>query len=118
LKNLISTNEVKQFFIQSQGNSGRVAGIGKRIHNEADLVIAADDYVRSIQPGESEKTRYEQGVMVSMVDADGKLIPEQSGQRSILPVPVVIRKGLAMDRIMSLLSDSFLSWDYRHGTYY
>jgi tRNA A37 threonylcarbamoyladenosine synthetase subunit TsaC/SUA5/YrdC len=101
-----------------KGNSGRVAGIGERIHSEADLVIAADEFVRSIQPGASEHTRYEQGVMVSMVDADGNLIPQQRGRRSIQPGPVVIRNGLDIDRIMPLLSDLFLSWDYRHGTYY
>jgi tRNA A37 threonylcarbamoyladenosine synthetase subunit TsaC/SUA5/YrdC len=101
-----------------KGNAGRIAGIGERIHNEADLVIAADDFVRSIQPGTNESTRYEQGVMVSMVDADGNLIPEQKGRRSMQPGPVVIRKGLHNDRIMSLLSDIFLSWDYRHGAYY
>ena len=101
-----------------KGNSGRVDGIGERISNAADLVIAADDYVRGIQPGASEKTRYEQGVMVSMVDADGRLIPEQRGERSIQPCPVVIRKGLDIERIMPLLSTIYLSWDYRHGTYY
>jgi tRNA A37 threonylcarbamoyladenosine synthetase subunit TsaC/SUA5/YrdC len=101
-----------------KGNSGRIAGIGERIHSEADLVIAADEFVRSIQPGASENTRYEQGVMVSMVDAEGELIPQQRGRRSIQPGPVVIRKGLDIDRIMSLLSDLFPSWDYRHGTYY
>jgi tRNA A37 threonylcarbamoyladenosine synthetase subunit TsaC/SUA5/YrdC len=101
-----------------KGNSGRIAGIGERIHSEADLIIAADEFVRSNQPGASETTRYEQGVMVSMVDADGNLIPEQSGRRSIQPGPVVIRKGLDIHRIMPLLSDIFPSWDYRHGTYY
>ena len=101
-----------------KGNSGRIAGIGERIHNEADLVIAADEFVRSIQPGANEHTRYEQGVMVSMVDADGNLIPQQRGRRSIQLGPVVIRKGLDLDKIMSLLSDLFPSWDYRHGTYY
>jgi tRNA A37 threonylcarbamoyladenosine synthetase subunit TsaC/SUA5/YrdC len=101
-----------------KGNSGRIAGIGERIHNEADLVIAADEFVRSIQPGANELTRYEQGVMVSMVDTDGNLIPQQRGRRSIQPGPVVIRKGLDDDKIMSLLTDLFPSWDYRHGTYY
>ena len=101
-----------------KGNSGRIAGIGERIHNEADLVIAADEFVRSIQPGASEHTRYEQGVMVSMVDTDGNLIPRQNGRRSIQPGPVVIRKGLDIDRIMPLLSHLFPSWDYRDGTYY
>ncbi len=101
-----------------KGNRGRVEGIGERIHDEADLVIAADDYVRSIQPEASEKIRYEQGVMVSMVDADGKLVPEQKGQRSVQPGPVVIRKGLDLNRIMLILSDLFPSWNYRHGDYY
>ncbi len=59
-----------------------------------DLVIEADDYVASIQPDKTVETRYEQGVMVSMVDKDGKLIPEQGGARSTSPAPVVIRKGL------------------------
>ena len=66
----------------------------------------------------SEKTRYEQGVMVSMVDADGKLVPEQRGHRSVQPGPVVIRKGLELDRTMLMLSDLFPSWNYRHGDYY
>ena len=83
-----------------------------------DLIIEADDYVESIQPGKTLETRYEQGVMVSMVDANGKLVPEQGGQRSVSPCPVVIRKGLDIDRIMMHLSDSFNSWDYRQGEYY
>ena len=66
--------------LSGNGNSGRVDGIGERINNAADLVIAADDYVRGIQPGANEQARYEQGVMVSMVDADGRLIPEQRGE--------------------------------------
>ncbi|VOI03421.1 translation factor [Streptococcus pneumoniae] len=45
--------------------------------------------------------------MVSMVDKDGKLIPEQGGARSTSPAPVVIRKGLDIDKIMMHLSDTF-----------
>jgi tRNA A37 threonylcarbamoyladenosine synthetase subunit TsaC/SUA5/YrdC len=101
-----------------KGNRGRVEEIGERIYNEADLVIAADNYVRSIQPEASENTPCEPGVMVSMVDVDGKLVPEQRGQRSVQPGPVVIRKGLELDRIMLILSDLFPSWNYRHGDYY
>ncbi|CJF53202.1 translation factor [Streptococcus pneumoniae] len=37
--------------------------------------------------------------MVSMVDKDGKLIPEQGGARSTSPAPVVIRKGLDIDHL-------------------
>ena len=71
-----------------KGNSGSIAGIGERIDNQADLVIAEDEFVRSIQPGASEHTHYEQGAMVAMVDADGNLIPQQRGRRSLQPGPV------------------------------
>ena len=70
-----------------KGNRGKVEGIGERIEGAVDLVIEADDYVASIQPDKTIETRYEQGVMVSMVDKDGKLIPEQGGERSISPAP-------------------------------
>ena len=101
-----------------KGNSGKVVGVGQRILERADLIIAADGYVRSIQPHEDDDTRYEQGVMVSMVSEDGTLIPEQKGARLTLPRPTVIRKGLALDRIQSMLSNIFNSWEYSHGAYY
>lgn len=101
-----------------KGNRGVVEGVGARILDVADVIIEADDYVASIQPDKSAATRYEQGVMVSMVDASGALVPEQHGQRSVTPAPVLIRKGLAVDRIMALLADTFTSWDYRQGEYY
>ncbi|MBA0204831.1 MULTISPECIES: L-threonylcarbamoyladenylate synthase [Pectobacterium] len=101
-----------------KGNRGEVKGIGERISAFADLIIEADDYVKSIQPHQSHDTRYEQGVMVSMVDTDGQLIPEQKGRRSVYPCPTLIRKGLDVDKVMSLLSDIFTTWDYRHGDYY
>ncbi|NIG20912.1 translation factor (SUA5) [Pantoea sp. Al-1710] len=101
-----------------QGNRGLVEGIGERIESRADLIIEANDYVKSIQPNDENKVRYEQGVMVSMVDSEGRLIPQQNGERKITPCPVLIRKGLDVDKIMALLSDIFPSWDYRHGDYY
>jgi len=101
-----------------QGNRGKVEGIGQRIADAMEMIIEADDYVSSIQPDKNQDTRYEQGVMVSMVDADKKLIPTQDGQRMIQPCPVVIRKGLDIDTIMKNLSQHFDSWDYRHGQYY
>jgi len=101
-----------------KGNRGLVEGIGDRIADAADLIIEADDYVASIQPDKDVSTRYEQGVMVSMVDASGTLVPTQNGERSITPAPILIRKGLAVDRIMALLADTFTSWDYRQGEYY
>jgi len=106
------------FLTQNSFTSGKVEGIGERIEGAVDLVIEADDYVASIQPDKTIETRYEQGVMVSMVDKDGKLIPEQGGSRSTSPAPVVIRKGLDIDKIMMHLSDTFNSWDYRQGEYY
>ncbi|MEM9139415.1 MAG: translation factor (SUA5), partial [Pseudomonadota bacterium] len=101
-----------------KGNRGLVSGIGARIENEVDMIIAADDYVASIQPDADETTRYEQGVMVSAVDAEGTLVPLQNGNRDVSPGPVLIRKGLDCDAIMSLMSQHFISWDYRHGHYY
>ena len=56
--------------------------------------------------------------MVSMVDAAGALVPLQQGNRDVTPGPVLIRKGLACTEIMALLSEHFISWDYRHGHYY
>lgn len=101
-----------------QGNRGTVEGIGPRIREHADLVVAADDYVRSIQPGTDSRGRYAQGVMVSMVDSCGVLVPQQRGERGAEHRPAVIRKGLDIDRIMLSLADSFPSWDYRHGDYH
>lgn len=100
------------------GNRGRVANIGDRIEAEADVIVSADEYVASIQPGKDETTRHEQGVMVSMVDADGVLVPLQQGERSISPAPILIRRGLDYEKIMVNLADHFSSWDYRQGEYY
>ncbi|MEM6727673.1 MAG: Sua5/YciO/YrdC/YwlC family protein [Pseudomonadota bacterium] len=101
-----------------KGNRGLVEGIGERIASKVDLIVEANDYVASIQPDATQETRYEQGVMVSMVDADGTLVPLQKGDRDVSPGPVLIRKGLACTEIMEKLSEHFISWDYRHGHYY
>lgn len=101
-----------------KGNRGLVEGIGEEIANEADLVIDGDTYVASIQPDKTVDTRYEQGVMVSMVDADGTIIPEQNGERGITPCPTLIRKGIYNDEIVLILSEQFNSWDFRQGAYY
>ena len=93
-------------------------GIGEQIEHEADLIIDGDDYVKSIQPDKTVDTRYEQGVMISFVDAHGQLVPEQGNQRSVEPAPVLIRKGLDLERIMFHLSEGYHSWNYRHGEYY
>lgn len=100
------------------GNKGRADGIGERIEGQADCIVMADDYVASIQPGKREDERHEQGVMISMVDEDGQLVPEQKGQRSCVPCPQLIRRGLDCARIMENLGLTFSSWDYRHGQYY
>ncbi len=101
-----------------KGNRGRVNGIGERIEHEVDLILEADDYVHSIQADADENTRYEQGVMVSMVDDVGNLIPAQQGRRQVTPAPILIRKGLSTEFIMNALSAQFDSWDYRRGAYY
>lgn len=102
-----------------KGNRGLVEGIGEQIADEADLIIEGNDYVASIQPEESVETRYEQGVMISMVDHKGNLLPDQRlDERSSEQRPVYIRKGLYNEQIMELLSNDWNSWDYRHGEYY
>lgn len=101
-----------------RGNRGLVEGIGDRIERSVDLVVAANDYVASIQPGADDASRYEQGVMVSMVDDAGRLVPVQGQNRDVWPGPSLIRKGLDCDTIMSLMSSHFISWNYRHGHYY
>ena len=116
-------NEGKLTFASSAspsgiGNKGRVTGIGDRIENSVDVIVRGDEYVKSIQPDKTDETRHEQGVMVSMVDAEGNLVPEQHGERGVTPAPTLIRKGLDYEEIMRHLSDSFPSWDYRHGMYY
>ncbi len=91
-----------------KGNRGVLEGVGERILSGVDLAIEADDYVRAQQPGADEHNRHEQGVMVSMVGSDGKLTD----------IPVLIRKGLQVEKIMAELAGIYDSWDYRHGSYY
>lgn len=71
-----------------KGNRGKVAGIGERIESKADIILDADDYVASIQP--------------------------EAGDAC----PIVIRKGLDIDKIMMNLANQYNVWDYRHGQYY
>lgn len=101
-----------------KGNRGLVSGIGEAIEEEVDLIIDGDEYVASIQPDKTVETRYEQGVMVSFVDKDGKLVEDQGTRRSVHPCPVLIRKGLDNEFIMAQLADLYNTWDYRHGEYY
>ena len=91
-----------------QGNRGRLEGIGEQIANGADLLIEADEFVAAQQPDKNDETRYEQGVMVSMVDENGNLIN----------IPEVIRKGLDVDKIMHEMSTIYNAFDYRHGNYH
>ena len=104
-----------------QGNRGVVSGIGERIEEAADLIVEGDAYVRSIQPGRTAATRFEQGVMVSFVDESGALVPtgaEAAAAGPGTPLPRVIRSGLDIDRILANLAESFASWEYRHGEYH
>lgn len=101
-----------------KGNNGVVTGVGDRILDHADLIVEADEYVSSMQPNKTVVDRYEQGVMVSLVDDAGAHVPIQGGRRSVFPAPTLIRKGLDVDRIMMNLSAIYPSWNYRHGEYY
>lgn len=121
--NSLWENENKICFASSanpsgKGNRGLVSGIGERIENYADLIIEADDYVNSIQPSNEVAERYEQGVMVSMVDEKGSLIPMQESSVLVKPNPVFIRKGIYTSYILNSLAKNFNSWEYSHGSYY
>ncbi|MFJ7205840.1 L-threonylcarbamoyladenylate synthase [Streptomyces sp. NPDC098789] len=104
-----------------RGNRGTIEGIGRRIAERADLLVEADGYVRSVQPGSGPHDRYAQGVMVSMVDYRGGLVPRQTtADAGSAPAarPTVIRRGLDVDRVMLALGRHFPAWDYRHGAYH
>lgn len=91
-----------------QGNRGQLEGVGTQILNGVDLAIEGDAYVAAQQPHSTAATRHEQGVMVSMVDSEGKLTK----------TPTLIRKGLMVEQIMLELSKIWQHFDYRHGSYY
>lgn len=91
-----------------KGNRGQLEGVGEQILNGVDIAISADAYVAQQQPNGNAETRYEQGVMVSMVDANGQLTD----------VPTVIRKGLAVEKILLEMSHIWKEFDYRQGAYY
>jgi tRNA A37 threonylcarbamoyladenosine synthetase subunit TsaC/SUA5/YrdC len=91
-----------------KGNRGQLEGVGEQILRGVDMAIYADDYVVKQQTNEDASTRYEQGVMVSTVDANGQLTD----------VPTVIRKGLSVERIMLEMSSIWKQFDYRQGAYY
>lgn len=106
-------NEGKLIFASSanpsgQGNRGRLEGVGEQIYNGADLLIEADGFVRAQQPNKDDTTRYEQGVMISMISDD----------ISFTDTPVVIRRGLDVDKLMLELTKIYDQFDYRHGAYY
>lgn len=91
-----------------KGNRGQIEGIGDQIAKGADLLIEADEFVKKQQPDKTIENRYEQGVMISMVDQKGNLTD----------VPTVIRKGLDVEKIMLEISKIYKHFDYRHGQYY
>lgn len=104
--------------ISGESNMGKVENIGERIEELSDLIIAANDYIQSAQPYDMKGTRYEQSVMVSMVDDHGTLVPEQKGNKNISPCPTLIRKGFGINNTLVKLSDIFSSWQYKDGGCY
>ena len=91
-----------------KGNRGQLQHVGEDIIKNADHMVFADSYVANQQPGKSVETRWEHGVMVSMVGNDGLLTD----------VPVVIRRGLALEQVMLELSRVYDVFEYRHGAYH
>ena len=65
-----------------------------------------------------EYSRYEYEGMVPIADDQGRQVPDQKGQRQILPAPVLIQKGLSVDTTGALISGHFSTWDYWQGADY
>ncbi|MCA9364200.1 Sua5/YciO/YrdC/YwlC family protein [Candidatus Kaiserbacteria bacterium] len=93
-----------------QGNRGKLEFVGERIIQSADQLVFADDYVARQQPGKDMGTRWEQGVMVSMVDGEGRLLQDEA--------PTIIRHGLALDHIRHELTQVFNFYQDKHGSYH
>ena len=91
-----------------KGNRGQLQYVGDDIIAKADHLVFADSFVAGQQPEKTIETRWEQGVMVSMVDGEGQLID----------LPVVIRRGLVLEQVMLEMSKIYDSFDYRHGAYH
>lgn len=93
-----------------KGNRGQLEGVGDTILDGMDLIVGADDYVAAQQPSADEKSRWEQGVMVSMVDDAGKPMRR----------PNIIRDGLDLERIKAKLDLVYGSgnWGHHHGDYH
>lgn len=91
-----------------QGNRGRFDGVGERILGGVDLGIVADEYVRNQQPDADEQSRWAQGTMVSFVDDHGNLTD----------TPVIIRHGLALEKIKEKLTKHFGDFVDSHGSYH
>lgn len=91
-----------------KGNRGQLQYVGENIIESADHLVFADGYVESQQPGKTVEKRWEQGVMVSMVDEHGNLTD----------VPTIIRHGLVLEQIRSELSAVYGSFNDQHGAYH
>lgn len=91
-----------------QGNRGQLEGVGQRILDGVDLAIEADSFVRKQQPDKDEKSRFAQGVMVSMVDKMGNLRND----------PLIIRNGLDLDKIALQLASIWDFWSFHQGEYH
>ena len=91
-----------------KGNRGQLQYVGDDIIAKADHLVFADSFVAGQQPEKTIETRWEQGVMVSMVDGEGQLID----------LPVVIRRGLVLEQVMLEMSKIYDSFNYRHGAYH
>ena len=70
------------------------------------------------QNDKPEYSRYEYEGMVPIADDQGRQVPDQKGQRQILPAPVLIQKGLSVDTTGVLISGHFSAWDHRQAADY
>lgn len=92
-----------------QGNRGEMSGVGEQILSGVDMILEADDYVKSQQPAATAETRWEQGVMVSFIDKETGFLTD---------TPRIIRHGHQLEQVKANLMTVFGSYEDCHGDYF
>lgn len=92
-----------------QGNRGELSGVGEQILAGVDIILEADEYVKSQQPTATTETRWEQGVMVSFIDKETGFLTD---------TPRIIRHGHQLEQVKANLLTVFGGFEDCHGDYF
>lgn len=92
-----------------QGNRGELSGVGEQILEGVDIILEADEYVKSQQPEATTETRWEQGVMVSFIEKETAFLTD---------TPRIIRHGHQLEQVKAALMTVFGGFEDCHGDYF